>query len=174
MTNANATQEGGKHYKGKSVQHWDFVLMHNMPYMEAQVFKYVLRWKQKNGLQDLRKARHFLDKLIEYELEAQKPVVDVCSGTLPDLGPILHTKEPADRELPPGLPIQPPPEALKALDPDLRRQEEFKVGSGKVVLEGDDLTRARQVLDDKAGAYDNNYLNPDSGEPQGKGYVDQD
>ena len=145
---ANDRQVDGTHYQGKPVQHWDFVLMHNMGYMEAQIFKYVLRWKGKNGLADLRKARHFIDKLIEWELEVLAPVVDVCSGAVP------------------------PPPGLEALAPT--RNEEFKVGSGTVILEGDQLTRARQVLDDPEGKHDNDYLNPDSGNPRGKGYVDQD
>jgi len=64
---ANEEQVGGEHYKGKPVEHWDFVLMHKMPYMEAQIFKYVLRWRDKGGIADLHKARHFLAKLIEWE-----------------------------------------------------------------------------------------------------------
>lgn len=68
MTKANDTQVGGGHYKGVIVEHWDFVLMHAIPYMEAQVIKYMMRWRKKNGLEDLRKARHFIDKLIEWEL----------------------------------------------------------------------------------------------------------
>jgi len=62
---ANSRQIGGSHYKGKSVEHWDFVLMHDIPYLEAQIIKYVMRWRQKGGLNDLRKAGHFLQKLIE-------------------------------------------------------------------------------------------------------------
>lgn len=66
---ANSRQVGGSHYKGAPIEHWDFVMLHKMPYMEAQIFKYVLRWRAKNGLADLEKARHFLDKLIEFEKE---------------------------------------------------------------------------------------------------------
>lgn len=39
--------------------------MHDIPYLEAQIIKYVMRWRQKGGLNDLRKAGHFLQKLIE-------------------------------------------------------------------------------------------------------------
>jgi hypothetical protein len=63
-TNPNQRQVGGDHYKSK-MQHWDFVIENDMPYMEAQIFKYVLRWRTKGGLQDLRKAQHFLEKLLE-------------------------------------------------------------------------------------------------------------
>ena len=63
---ANDRQVGGNHYKAE-FEHWDFVLMHKMPYMEAQIFKYVLRWREKDGVEDLEKAKHFLEKLIEWE-----------------------------------------------------------------------------------------------------------
>ena len=65
MGRANARQVGGKHYQTGAVQHWDFVHMHKIPYMEAQIIKYVMRHQAKNGLEDLEKAKHFLEKLIE-------------------------------------------------------------------------------------------------------------
>lgn len=65
---ANLGQVGGSHYKRQAIQHWDYVLANNIPYMEAQVIKYVSRWRVKNGVQDLEKARHFLEKLIEVSL----------------------------------------------------------------------------------------------------------
>lgn len=63
---ANERQVGGEHYR-EPIQHWDLVLANKIPYMEAQIIKYVMRWQRKNGLQDLEKARHFLEKLIEHE-----------------------------------------------------------------------------------------------------------
>ena len=68
MSEANKTQVGGKHYKEDVIQHWDVMLANDVPYMEGQIIKYVWRWKRKNGIEDLRKARHFLDKLIEHEM----------------------------------------------------------------------------------------------------------
>jgi hypothetical protein len=61
---ANDEQVGGSHYRSP-IQHWDYVLANNIPYMEAQVIRYVTRWRRKGGLEDLRKAQHFLRKLIE-------------------------------------------------------------------------------------------------------------
>jgi hypothetical protein len=61
---ANERQVGGAHYR-KKIQHWDFVASHDYGYLEGQVTKYVFRWKDKNGLQDVQKAEHFLQKLIE-------------------------------------------------------------------------------------------------------------
>ena len=73
---ANDKQVGGNHYN-KPIQHWDFVIANDIPYMEAQIIKYVFRWRDKNGRQDLYKAKHFLEKLIEAdegkELEMKIP-----------------------------------------------------------------------------------------------------
>lgn len=66
---ANDRQVGGAHYGGKAIQHWDYVVAQGLGYFEGQITKYVSRWRDKNGLEDLKKARHFLDKLIE-EVEA--------------------------------------------------------------------------------------------------------
>jgi len=63
---ANEKQVGGEHYRAP-IQHWDYVLANKIPYLEAQIIKYVTRWRDKNGVQDLLKAQHFLEKLIEVE-----------------------------------------------------------------------------------------------------------
>jgi hypothetical protein len=62
---ANDRQEGGDHYQNKAIQPWDYIISNNIGYLEGNVIKYVSRWKEKHGLQDLKKARHYLDKLIE-------------------------------------------------------------------------------------------------------------
>jgi hypothetical protein len=62
--NANDTQVSGNHYKS-AIQHWDFVVERKLDYFRAQVTKYVTRWRKKNGLQDLLKAQHFLQKCME-------------------------------------------------------------------------------------------------------------
>lgn len=62
---ANDRQEGGTHYQNKAIQPWDYIISNNIGYLEGNVIKYVSRWKEKHGLEDLKKARHYLDKLIE-------------------------------------------------------------------------------------------------------------
>lgn len=70
MTNdANARQVGGDHYNRRPIQHWDFVAGHDYGYLAGQVTKYLFRWRDKNGVQDVQKADHFLQKLIEVELQ---------------------------------------------------------------------------------------------------------
>jgi hypothetical protein len=62
---ANDNQVNGTHYKDKAIQPWDFIAGNDMGYLEGNVVKYVSRWRDKGGVQDLEKARHYLDKLIE-------------------------------------------------------------------------------------------------------------
>jgi hypothetical protein len=62
---ANDIQEGGDHYKNMSMQPWDYIVANNLGYLEGNVVKYVTRYKEKGGVEDLKKARHYLDKLIE-------------------------------------------------------------------------------------------------------------
>lgn len=64
MSTASERQIGGSHYKA-GFQHWDYVHWTQLPYLPAQASKYLTRWKKKNGLQDLEKALHFMDKFIE-------------------------------------------------------------------------------------------------------------
>ena len=67
----NDIQHGGTHYKSKAVQPWDYIIENNLGYLEGNVVKYVSRWRDKNGIEDLQKARHYLDKLIEVERAKQ-------------------------------------------------------------------------------------------------------
>jgi hypothetical protein len=64
---ANEKQIGGQHYKRLAIQPWDYILQNDIGYMEGSVIKYISRWRNKNGLEDLYKCRHFLNKLIEHE-----------------------------------------------------------------------------------------------------------
>ena len=62
---ANAMQVGGNHYKGKAIQPWDYIASNNLGYLEGNIVKYVSRWQSKGGIEDLKKAMHYLTKLIE-------------------------------------------------------------------------------------------------------------
>jgi hypothetical protein len=52
------------HYAG-SYQVWDFVIKIPLGYLEGNTVKYVTRWRKKDGMKDLEKAMHYLEKLIE-------------------------------------------------------------------------------------------------------------
>ena len=64
---ALARQEGGGHYKAMKIQPFEYIHANSIPFAEGSVIKYVSRWRAKNGVEDLKKARHFLDLLIEAE-----------------------------------------------------------------------------------------------------------
>lgn len=55
-----------EHYN-HGIEVWDFTTSHNMGFLDGNVVKYVVRYKHKNGLQDLYKCKQYLDKLIEVE-----------------------------------------------------------------------------------------------------------
>lgn len=60
-------QEGGDHYKDLKIQPVEFIHANGIPFIEGNVIKYVTRWRAKNGIKDLEKARHYIDLLIELE-----------------------------------------------------------------------------------------------------------
>ena len=64
---ASEQQVGGNHYKKFKIQPAEFCYYNNIPYLEATAIKYLCRWKDKGGIQDLEKAKHFIDLLIEFE-----------------------------------------------------------------------------------------------------------
>ena len=74
MTEANKRQVGGDHYMNMGVQPWKAMESwmtdeQLIGFMMGNVIKYVARWQERNGIEDLRKASHYLEKLIEVELK---------------------------------------------------------------------------------------------------------
>ena len=64
---ATEQQVGGDHYKQFKIQPAEFCYINNIPYLEATAIKYLCRWRNKGGVQDLQKAKHFIDLLIEFQ-----------------------------------------------------------------------------------------------------------
>lgn len=60
-------QEGGSHYKQMAIQPVEYIHANGLGYFEGNVLKYITRWRVKNGIEDLKKARHYIDLLIEME-----------------------------------------------------------------------------------------------------------
>lgn len=60
-------QVSGSHYKDFEIQPVEFIHRNNIPYIEGNVIKYISRWRDKGGLADLEKAKHYIDLLIELE-----------------------------------------------------------------------------------------------------------
>lgn len=62
-----AVQVGGDHYKTLKIQPMEYSMANNLDACQHTIIKYVTRFRNKNGLQDLEKARHTLDMLIQFE-----------------------------------------------------------------------------------------------------------
>jgi hypothetical protein len=67
VLSAKASQVGGSHYASMAIQPFEYIHANGIGFAEGCVIKYVSRWRNKNGVEDLKKARHFLDLLIEAE-----------------------------------------------------------------------------------------------------------
>ncbi|KAF1043466.1 DUF3310 domain-containing protein [Xylophilus sp.] len=64
---ALARQEGGGHYKDMAIQPVEYIHKNGLGYFEGNVVKYISRWRKKGGAEDLKKARHYIDLLLELE-----------------------------------------------------------------------------------------------------------
>lgn len=69
---ANIPQVGDSHYQSFTIQPWEYIVKNNIGWSEGEVIKYVSRWKNKNGVEDLRKAKSVIDNLIAETLQIEK------------------------------------------------------------------------------------------------------
>jgi hypothetical protein len=67
QTSALAVQVAGNHYKDLPIQPVEYIHANEIGYFEGNVIKYVSRWRKKNGIKDLEKAKHYIELLIELE-----------------------------------------------------------------------------------------------------------
>jgi hypothetical protein len=58
-------QVGGSHYLKYKIQPVDFIIKNNIGFVEGNIIKYILRFKEKGGVQDLLKAKHYIELLID-------------------------------------------------------------------------------------------------------------
>jgi hypothetical protein len=64
---ASKVQEGGNHYRKYAIQPTEFIHKNGVGFIEGNVIKYIMRYKDKNGLEDLKKAKHYIELLMEFE-----------------------------------------------------------------------------------------------------------
>lgn len=69
-----ANQTGGSHYQDFAIQPWEYNIRNNIPWPEGEIIKYVSRWRDKNGLQDLQKAKDVLEAIMKHEIAENPPV----------------------------------------------------------------------------------------------------
>jgi len=58
-------QIGGNHYLKYKIQPIEFIIKNNIGFVEGNILKYILRFKEKGGVQDLEKAKHYIELLID-------------------------------------------------------------------------------------------------------------
>lgn len=68
-------QVAGSHYKSLKIQPVEYIHANGVGYFEGNVIKYVTRWRDKGGIADLEKARHYIELLIELETRQPKGTV---------------------------------------------------------------------------------------------------
>ena len=62
---ASTTQVGGNHYKDRPIQPVEYSERNNLSFLEGCIVKRITRWKEKDGIKDLRKIQHEVDLIIE-------------------------------------------------------------------------------------------------------------
>lgn len=60
------TQIGGSHYKTLKIQPIEYIMANDLGWCEGNIIKYTTRYKQKNGVNDLRKVIHYAELLIDF------------------------------------------------------------------------------------------------------------
>lgn len=65
--NALQVQKGGSHYKDLAIQPIEYITKNNLSFGQGNVIKYITRYKNKNGLEDLEKAKHMIELMINLE-----------------------------------------------------------------------------------------------------------
>lgn len=76
-------QVAGSHYQKLKIQPIEYILANKMPFCEGAIIKYISRWKDKGGVEDLRKIKQFCDFLIEEEEQNQAPLTAMDERRLP-------------------------------------------------------------------------------------------
>lgn len=66
---ALSKQQGGDHYKDKAIQPVEYANANNLDFLQGSVVKYVTRHKQKGGEEDIKKAIHFLELILDLQYD---------------------------------------------------------------------------------------------------------
>lgn len=67
MSTPLETQIGGNHYKTLKIQPIEYIIANDLGWCEGNIIKYISRWKQKNGVNDIKKVIHYAELLIQFE-----------------------------------------------------------------------------------------------------------
>ena len=75
-------QVAGNHYQKLKIQPIEYILANEMQFCEGAIIKYISRWRDKGGIEDLRKIKHFCDFLIENEVK-EEPLAQMSERRVP-------------------------------------------------------------------------------------------
>jgi hypothetical protein len=64
-------QVGGDHYRNKAIQPIQYIMANKLPFCEGNIVKYITRWREKGGVEDIRKIKEYCDFLIKEEIDGQ-------------------------------------------------------------------------------------------------------
>lgn len=67
-------QVGGNHYENMAIQPWEIIEQNGLDFWEGNALKYLLRHRDKNGSEDLKKAIHYIQYLIDRAEDDRTPV----------------------------------------------------------------------------------------------------
>ena len=89
------TQVGGSHYKDMVIQPVEFIERNNLGFCVGNVIKYVCRYKSKNGIEDLKKAKHYLEILIDIESDKNNELesVEIPIEPVDEQGPTINNED---------------------------------------------------------------------------------
>ena len=97
MSNPYKKQVGGNHYKDMKIQPAQFINENNLPFAEGNAIKYICRHKHKGEVQDLEKAKHYIDMIIERDYgDHTKPLphgFTLTPSKDPDMTPMTEEEE---------------------------------------------------------------------------------
>lgn len=73
-------QVGGTHYSRLQYETWDFILDNNIDFFIGNAIKYISRYKYKNGIEDLKKAKSYIQKVIDEKIYCS--VLDIHTNSV--------------------------------------------------------------------------------------------
>lgn len=81
MSKALKMQIGGDHYANKKIQPIEYIMANDLNFCEGNVVKYITRWREKGGVESLRKIKHYVDFLIEEEINGKEEEIYGSTGS---------------------------------------------------------------------------------------------
>jgi len=81
MSKALDMQIGGDHYANKKIQPIEYIMANDLNFCEGNVVKYITRWREKGGVESLRKIKHYVDFLIEEEINGKEEEIYGSTGS---------------------------------------------------------------------------------------------